>query len=616
MNNSNNFFQLVAEFQKHIDWLNQILKGGEGDSVNIGGVIKPSITKDIEDQYARIQALVNGRLTYKTKAELIAAGSPPNNELAEVWNDTENSNNGLYGWNGSGWSKSPYDVVGLIKPDVDGNSEAIADNLPSVGIGNRERSTDDDLPIPLVVDEAGQAVIAIERDTGKLIVDLDSNSSRRVTESIGVTEMDLPDPFDAAYLVTDEDGRIAFRVGLDGRIYFNSDQVEDSVLRHFFIRGQSLSIGYKSQPALSVVNTISALSFGYRPDSPNFEKLQSLVEFDGGIYGETPAAGAAGYFRRHEVGQYRETDLSKGYPAGLISFHSIAGVNIEALSKGSAIYDSTQEGAVAGRDLAEKIGLKYQVGAMFWVQGEANERDRTEPSDYADLLEKLIEDHNTDLKSALSNDYIKVPLITYQTNHRYQYTTPKTALGQLMSANRHPLVFMAGPIYQHDVVDHTHLTNYSSRRLGEKLMQAAMAVENEGDWQPLRPIRVVKTGPSEITAEFLVRYPPLVLDESEVVNPGYFGFEVLDSQDSQLVITSVSLGFGNTVVIKTADILPSQVFLGYAYHNNPGASSGRLTGARGNLRDSDPTLSVYPDQNGKPFNQYNYCVTFKEEVQQ
>ncbi|EMI7303345.1 SGNH/GDSL hydrolase family protein [Vibrio parahaemolyticus] len=108
MENSNNFFQLVAEFQKNIDWLNQILNGGENDSINIDGVIKPSITKDIEDKWAALSSLAQGRLTYKTKAAMDAAGAPPSAQLAEVWNDSTPEYNGLYGWSGSGWLKAPY----------------------------------------------------------------------------------------------------------------------------------------------------------------------------------------------------------------------------------------------------------------------------------------------------------------------------------------------------------------------------------------------------------------------------------------------------------------------------------------------------------------------------
>lgn len=110
--NSNNFFQLIADFKKNIDWLNQVLKGGESDSVLIDGVLKPSISKDLADKWAAISAMVQGRVAFRTKAEMV----PPSAgiTLAEVWGDSEKSNNGLYGWTGSNWVKSSYDTVTAI----------------------------------------------------------------------------------------------------------------------------------------------------------------------------------------------------------------------------------------------------------------------------------------------------------------------------------------------------------------------------------------------------------------------------------------------------------------------------------------------------------------------
>ncbi|MCU8207748.1 SGNH/GDSL hydrolase family protein [Vibrio vulnificus] len=113
MNNSNNFFQLVAEFQKHIDWLNQILKGGESETITIDGVIKPTISKDIADKWGAISAMVQGRQAYETKASLPAT-PPPGIVLAEVWRDSTPENNGLYGWTGSAWEKSPFDTISKL----------------------------------------------------------------------------------------------------------------------------------------------------------------------------------------------------------------------------------------------------------------------------------------------------------------------------------------------------------------------------------------------------------------------------------------------------------------------------------------------------------------------
>ncbi|HHF3058953.1 TPA: hypothetical protein ACPJ0X_000354 [Vibrio diabolicus] len=111
MTDNNNFFELLDSFQKNIDWLNQILKGGSFDTVLIDGVLKPSISKDISDQYARIQAMVQGRVSYATKADMDADTTQPENTIAEVWNDTTITNNGLYGRTGNVWVKSPYDYL-------------------------------------------------------------------------------------------------------------------------------------------------------------------------------------------------------------------------------------------------------------------------------------------------------------------------------------------------------------------------------------------------------------------------------------------------------------------------------------------------------------------------
>ncbi|POC58499.1 hypothetical protein CRN37_09540 [Vibrio vulnificus] len=109
MENSNNFFQLVAEFQKNIDWLNQILKGTLTESVVIDGVVKPTISKSVNDAFTAINAQISGRQAFQTYADMVASGTPPSDKLlAEVWND--GTSNGLYGWTGSTWKRSDYDL--------------------------------------------------------------------------------------------------------------------------------------------------------------------------------------------------------------------------------------------------------------------------------------------------------------------------------------------------------------------------------------------------------------------------------------------------------------------------------------------------------------------------
>lgn len=116
MNSSNNYFQLIAEFQKNIDWLNKVLKGNSLETINVDGVIKPTISKAISDEFGALQAMVQGRLAYKTKSVMDAAGAPPSGTvLAEVWKDSTVDNNGLYGWSGTAWEKSPMSSYGMLR---------------------------------------------------------------------------------------------------------------------------------------------------------------------------------------------------------------------------------------------------------------------------------------------------------------------------------------------------------------------------------------------------------------------------------------------------------------------------------------------------------------------
>ncbi|TGE81371.1 hypothetical protein C7Y70_13265 [Pseudoalteromonas sp. KS88] len=102
------FFSLVTELETLLEQLNTILAGAEDETVEVNGVTKDSISKAIRDNFSAIQALVQGRLAFETKAEMVAAGAPPSGELAEVWNDTP-ANNGLYGYSDVAWVKSSYD---------------------------------------------------------------------------------------------------------------------------------------------------------------------------------------------------------------------------------------------------------------------------------------------------------------------------------------------------------------------------------------------------------------------------------------------------------------------------------------------------------------------------
>ena len=112
------FFDLVASLQASIDSLDKILAGGDSETVLVDGVNKDTISKAIKDKFSAIQAMVQGSVTYETKALMDAAGAPPANVLAKVWNDTK-ANNGLYGYKDNAWIKSDYDNVQALVSRVE-----------------------------------------------------------------------------------------------------------------------------------------------------------------------------------------------------------------------------------------------------------------------------------------------------------------------------------------------------------------------------------------------------------------------------------------------------------------------------------------------------------------
>ena len=105
------FFSLVTELETLLGQLNIILSGDDNQTTEVNGVSKDSISKAVKDRFTELQTLVGGKLSYETKAQMDAAGAPADSQLAEVWNDPTESNNGLYGYAGGAWTKSSYDYI-------------------------------------------------------------------------------------------------------------------------------------------------------------------------------------------------------------------------------------------------------------------------------------------------------------------------------------------------------------------------------------------------------------------------------------------------------------------------------------------------------------------------
>lgn len=233
---SNNVFELVETLRGAINQLNQIMMGDETASVTVGGVTKPSISKALADAFDAIQAAMQGRQAYATKAAMDADLAHAANTLAEVWNDPVTANNGLYGKvgaSGSGsWSKSPYDwktdLLNVIRsvsavnmwrdpffryayrkaPGGTSFSEG-GRSYFSGGAGLLQTSASSPLPFPVLrgTDVAGQIDRAMYFDEGSSV-----KVGDQVTVSVGV--VGNGGPLDVSFFVRE--------AGLSGTVTYSS----------------------------------------------------------------------------------------------------------------------------------------------------------------------------------------------------------------------------------------------------------------------------------------------------------------------------------------------------------------------------------------------------------
>ena len=129
--------------------------------------------------------------------------------------------------------------------------------------------------------------------------------------------------------------------------------------------------------------------------------------------------------------------------------------------------------------------------------------------------------------------------------------------------------------------------------MGEDYAKAYRRVILEGQpWEPVRPKSVTREG-ATITISFYVPSPPLAFDKELVTDPGHLGFEYVDDGGAASpVVSSVALVRDDTVAVTlSAEPTAPNRRIRYAWTGKPGAASGRTTGPRGNLRDSDTTPS-------------------------
>lgn len=301
----------------------------------------------------------------------------------------------------------------------------------------------------------------------------------------------------------------------------------------------------------------------------------------------------------------------------LVSIHGRSGYTYQCLRDDVCYHEATYPNRPFSeamlqvqwaKQLATAAGKTYAVRAVTAVHGESDHYGNEFPIDgtdgtpgkiknYADGMVEWQGDYDRRTK-AITGQTGDIPLLMAQM-HSWCGDSNRTSqipIHQYNAMIRAPgKIIIVAPEYMLPFAnDGIHFTSPSGRRLGEYFAKAYSKIVVEGQtWEPVRPKTVVRAG-NVITITYFVPVPPLALDTTQVSNPGNYGFEYTDDSGAPPAISSVTLTGPDTVRITLASTpVGNNKRVRYAYTSAGNVTPGPNFGVRGNLRDSDPTPSLY-----------------------
>ncbi len=389
---------------------------------------------------------------------------------------------------------------------------------------------------------------------------------------------------------------------------------EEPSLTGIWLMGQSLCDGSESLPLVTSEDTGGgnyAFRRGVRTWLPGaeaaepekrpadqFELVPLRAEANGGL-GETVANGLADHLRASLLTLTQKSGRGEG-PHFLVACAGQGGRQIQELSAadlstdprtpesrrhGGGYYRTSLDDARRAVEAAAQRGLRFRIGALYWMQGEGNggpsggivptrwDAEIPRPAGlewYRDQLIAYRTQWSADL-AAITGQAGEIPMFTYQ-------TLGPAGEAQLMAADADPEIHLVGPHYAVPSAlnsrrpdgragDAIHLSADGERWWGEQVGKVMHRVLDLGEkWEPLRPIRArLDETRDRVLIDFAVPRPPLVIDtnflprQEIAVNGGYSslaGFQVRDGTGATVAITDLAVDGADRVRIHLATPLP------------------------------------------------------------
>lgn len=386
-------------------------------------------------------------------------------------------------------------------------------------------------------------------------------------------------------VVVDADDRVIFGLRSDGSLLAYVATV-NTRWEMFPLTGQSLAEGGANAAITTTppYDAEVAAKFSNGPVGKQAEVIGPGLVALAEQVNETISTGMA----RRVLGDHPDIRL-------LMAGQAWGGKTIAEISLGAA--DGIYEKILAQMDVAAALAPGAVIRAVGMINGEADGIISTPDFDAA--LESYRRQFTSDVADRLAQ--VEVPfLMTCQTSAVAGYRGGSIALrdsfltpfAQLRAGLTYPNIVLVGPKYHLVYIDHAHIDALSTRLWGEKYGQVWRHLFlNNQSWLPVHAKNVTRDNDAIVLDLHSPVGMPIEIDNISVTDPGDLGFNLLDA--AGVAINSVTQTGDFQITVECSGNVPNGSRLSYAFHNGIAGTSGWNTGARGCIRDSDATRSIY-----------------------
>lgn len=368
--------------------------------------------------------------------------------------------------------------------------------------------------------------------------------------------------------------------------------------------GQSLIVGATGQPAISLTQPFSNLTFIAGPKAskagsvggnPGTNAVKPLVEDnlfadDINNRGETLCSGGAS-----AACSLAAIDAGVA-PSSFVIFASTAGhggYRLDQLTVGAEWYQVFQDHVTEAKLRATEAGQSYSIHAVVFSQSETDNDQNTNVATWKSRLVTFQAQAQAFIQSVTGQTH-PVPFLMIQTSYKVA-TNSGFALAILDLCLNTPNFYFVTPAYAFKYnTDLVHLVNTGYLRESFYVGRAyKQLVIDRVVPDFIRPLGATySTSRKEVRMKFRVPQRPLLLDRFNMLATTNDGFVVRDDVTPANTISSIRVSSsGDTVVLSGVPALGANPRLRYALDNKP-AGLDLQNGAAGNLRDSTADMAM------------------------